>query len=57
MSVGSQDHRTGKGSGVELVTFGCRLNNYASDAIAQYADAAGLCDTIDVNTCAVTTEA
>jgi threonylcarbamoyladenosine tRNA methylthiotransferase MtaB len=57
MSGGSEDHRTGNGLSVELITFGCRLNNYESDAIAQYADAAGLRDTVVVNTCAVTSEA
>jgi threonylcarbamoyladenosine tRNA methylthiotransferase MtaB len=46
-----------KAMSVELVTFGCRLNNYESDAIAQYAEAAGLEDTVVINTCAVTAEA
>jgi threonylcarbamoyladenosine tRNA methylthiotransferase MtaB len=41
--------------GVEVVTFGCRLNTLESEAIR--AAAAGLDDTIIVNTCAVTAEA
>jgi threonylcarbamoyladenosine tRNA methylthiotransferase MtaB len=43
--------------GVELVTFGCRLNAYESEVIRAQAQAAGLVDTIVVNTCAVTAEA
>jgi threonylcarbamoyladenosine tRNA methylthiotransferase MtaB len=43
--------------GVELVTFGCRLNAYESEVIRAQAQAAGLADTIVVNTCAVTAEA
>jgi threonylcarbamoyladenosine tRNA methylthiotransferase MtaB len=43
--------------GVDLVTFGCRLNSYESEVIRGAADAAGLDDTIVVNTCAVTGEA
>src|SRR5712671_2359856 len=41
--------------GVEIITFGCRLNAFESDIIR--AAAAGLSDTIIVNTCAVTAEA
>src|ERR1700680_1093220 len=44
-------------SGVEVVTFGCRLNAYESDAIRARAAEAGLCDSVIVNTCAVTAEA
>jgi threonylcarbamoyladenosine tRNA methylthiotransferase MtaB len=40
---------------VELLTFGCRLNTYESEVMR--AHAAGLTDTIIVNTCAVTAEA
>ena len=40
---------------VEVVTFGCRLNAYESEAIR--ARAAGLHDAVVVNTCAVTGEA
>ncbi len=42
-------------SAVEIVTFGCRLNAYESEAIR--AHAAGLADAIIFNTCAVTAEA
>jgi len=44
-------------SGVEIVTFGCRLNAYESEAIRARAAEAGLTDAIIVNTCAVTAEA
>ena len=43
--------------GVDVVTFGCRLNAYESEIIRRNADAAGLGDTVVVNTCAVTAEA
>jgi len=43
--------------GVEIVTFGCRLNSFESEVIAREADAAGLVDTIVINSCAVTNEA
>ena len=39
----------------EVITFGCRLNAYESEVIR--AHAAGLADTVIVNTCAVTAEA
>src|SRR5438874_4929545 len=42
---------------VDVVTFGCRLNAYESDVIRREAEAAGLADTVVVNTCAVTAEA
>jgi threonylcarbamoyladenosine tRNA methylthiotransferase MtaB len=42
---------------VEVMTFGCRLNTYESEAIRREAQAAGLTDTVVVNTCAVTAEA
>src|SRR3974390_2332817 len=42
---------------VEVVTFGCRLNAYESQVIRREAIAAGLRDTVIVNTCAVTAEA
>ncbi len=41
----------------QIVTFGCRLNAYESEAIRARADAAGLEDTAIFNTCAVTAEA
>ncbi len=43
--------------GVEVITFGCRLNAYESELIAAKAKAAGLADAVIVNTCAVTAEA
>src|SRR5450432_4469654 len=44
-------------SGVEIVTFGCRLNAYESQAIRARASDAGLNDAVIINTCAVTAEA
>jgi threonylcarbamoyladenosine tRNA methylthiotransferase MtaB len=43
--------------GVDVVTFGCRLNAFESETIRREAEAAGLIDTIVVNSCAVTNEA
>ena len=43
--------------GVDVITFGCRLNAYESEVIRRNAEAAGLADTVVVNTCAVTAEA
>ena len=43
--------------GVELVTFGCRLNIVESEAIERQARAAGLSDVAVINSCAVTAEA
>jgi threonylcarbamoyladenosine tRNA methylthiotransferase MtaB len=43
-------------SGLEIITFGCRLNAFESEVIRQHASAA-LDGTIVVNTCAVTGEA
>src|SRR5215471_18692033 len=43
--------------GVEVVTFGCRLNAAESEVIRREAERAGLTDTVVVNTCAVTAEA
>ena len=42
---------------LDVVTFGCRLNAYESEAMRREAAAAGLSDTVVVNTCAVTAEA
>jgi threonylcarbamoyladenosine tRNA methylthiotransferase MtaB len=42
---------------VDVVTFGCRLNTYESEAIRREAIAAGVNDATIVNTCAVTAEA
>lgn len=44
-------------SGVDLVTFGCRLNTYESEVMRANAAAAGLEDAVIINTCAVTSEA
>ncbi len=41
----------------DVVTFGCRLNAYESEAIRARAAEAGLADAVIVNTCAVTAEA
>ncbi|HEY1708964.1 MAG TPA: tRNA (N(6)-L-threonylcarbamoyladenosine(37)-C(2))-methylthiotransferase MtaB [Rhizomicrobium sp.] len=42
---------------LEVVTFGCRLNAYESEAIRARAGEAGLDNAVVVNTCAVTVEA
>ena len=42
---------------LDIVTFGCRLNAFESEAIRRHAEAAGLDDAVVVNTCAVTAEA
>ncbi len=44
-------------SGIEVITFGCRLNTYESEVMKAEAAKAGLSDAILVNTCAVTGEA
>jgi threonylcarbamoyladenosine tRNA methylthiotransferase MtaB len=44
-------------AGVEVVTFGCRLNAYESEAIRARAAEDGLSDAVVFNTCAVTAEA
>jgi threonylcarbamoyladenosine tRNA methylthiotransferase MtaB len=43
--------------GVEVVTFGCRLNIVESETMQRHAEEAGLGDVVIVNTCAVTAEA
>jgi threonylcarbamoyladenosine tRNA methylthiotransferase MtaB len=43
--------------GVEVVTFGCRLNAFEAEVIRREAEGAGLVDTIVINSCAVTNEA
>ncbi len=40
-----------------IINFGCRLNAYEGEAMAEHARSAGLEDTIIVNSCAVTGEA
>ena len=42
---------------IDVVTFGCRLNAYESEAIRRTAQAAAVEDVVVVNTCAVTGEA
>jgi threonylcarbamoyladenosine tRNA methylthiotransferase MtaB len=44
-------------AGVEIVTFGCRLNAYESEVIRKRAAEDGLDDAVVFNTCAVTAEA
>ncbi len=43
--------------GIEIVTFGCRLNAFESDIIRLAAGEAGIGNAVIVNTCAVTAEA
>ncbi|WP_431017611.1 tRNA (N(6)-L-threonylcarbamoyladenosine(37)-C(2))-methylthiotransferase MtaB [Bradyrhizobium pachyrhizi] len=43
--------------GVDVVTFGCRLNSFESEVIRREAEQSGLSDTIVINSCAVTNEA
>ncbi|MEL6289502.1 MAG: tRNA (N(6)-L-threonylcarbamoyladenosine(37)-C(2))-methylthiotransferase MtaB [Pseudomonadota bacterium] len=45
------------GTGVEILTLGCRLNAYESEVMRRHAEATGLDDSVIVNTCAVTAEA
>jgi threonylcarbamoyladenosine tRNA methylthiotransferase MtaB len=42
---------------VDIITFGCRLNAYESEAVQRQAEAAGHENIIIINTCAVTQEA
>ncbi len=42
---------------IDVVTFGCRLNIHESEVMRRHAAAAGVSDTVVVNTCAVTAEA
>jgi len=42
---------------VDVLTFGCRLNISESEVIRHEAERAGICDTIVINSCAVTNEA
>ncbi len=44
-------------SGVEVITFGCRLNTYESEVMRAEAEKAGLNNAVLINTCAVTGEA
>ena len=42
---------------IDIITFGCRLNAYESEAMKARAAEAGLTGAVIVNTCAVTNEA
>jgi threonylcarbamoyladenosine tRNA methylthiotransferase MtaB len=44
-------------SAPQVITFGCRLNLYESEAITKVAEQDGLTDAIIINSCAVTSEA
>ncbi len=44
-------------TGLDILTFGCRLNAYESEVMRGHAEEAGIDNTIIVNTCAVTAEA
>tara|TARA_R110002096_G_scaffold266676_2_gene460201 strand:+ start:530 stop:1843 length:1314 start_codon:yes stop_codon:yes gene_type:complete len=44
-------------TGLDIRTFGCRLNAWESEVMRDHAQAAGLADAVIINTCAVTTEA
>ncbi len=46
-----------EGGGVDVVTFGCRLNAYESEQVRAQAVADGITDAVVFNTCAVTAEA
>ncbi|MCP3474714.1 tRNA (N(6)-L-threonylcarbamoyladenosine(37)-C(2))-methylthiotransferase MtaB [Bradyrhizobium sp. CCGUVB1N3] len=43
--------------GVEVLTFGCRLNAFEAEVIRREVEGAGLSNTIVINSCAVTNEA
>ena len=43
--------------GLDILTFGCRLNAWESEVMRKHAREQGLTNTILVNTCAVTNEA
>src|SRR5215472_14748264 len=57
MADGSSIAATDRAASVEVMTFGCRLNAYESEAIRARAAADGLEDAVVFNTCAVTAEA
>ena len=50
----SQQEQTKAGRKREVITLGCRLNTYESEIVGQHLDAAGIEDTVVINTCAVT---
>src|ERR1700694_4902550 len=43
--------------GVEIITFGCRLNAFESEVISPATAGAGIADAVTVNPCALTAEA
>jgi threonylcarbamoyladenosine tRNA methylthiotransferase MtaB len=53
----SSSRTSSDSTGVEVVTFGCRLNAAESEVIRREAERVGFRDTVVVNTCAVTAEA
>ena len=53
----SQRQQTKPRPAREVITLGCRVNAYESEIVSQNLDAAGLEDTVVINTCAVTAEA
>jgi threonylcarbamoyladenosine tRNA methylthiotransferase MtaB len=57
MADGSTIAGVADDASVEVVTFGCRLNAYESEAIRARAAEDGLADAVVFNTCAVTAEA
>ncbi len=56
-----RDNHAGEPKGIEIVTFGCRLNTFESEVMRREAESAGLGElaggAVLVNTCAVTGEA
>lgn len=52
----SSDQKSGNNA-PRILTFGCRLNAYESEVMRGHAEAAGLDNSVIVNTCAVTGEA
>ncbi len=56
-SLRPREEETPASPPVRVITLGCRLNAYESEPMRRHAEAAGLDDTVIVNTCAVTAEA
>ena len=53
----SETRTSGRLDEAKLITFGCRLNAWESEVMRDHARAAGLSDTVILNSCAVTAEA
>src|SRR5204863_7284538 len=53
----ASQRRLRKQMSIEVINFGCRLNAAESETVRRHAEAAGLTDTVIVNSCAVTAEA